>query len=121
MYSNCRGGYRKDLGHYVRSSWEANFARLLIYLKKSYAYEPKTFNVGNDMYYTPDFLSNNIYYEIKGHAKSKYKWDCNCIYCKKSKPKFYASVDKLNIKLIGSKEYKLLEKRYSKKIDGWEY
>ena len=119
-YSNCRGGVRKDLGHYVRSGWEANICRLLKYLDKSYAYEPSTFHFG-EINYTPDLLVGEAYYEIKGHAKSRCKWDCNCIFCQKSKPKFELAKQHLKLKLIGVREYKLLEKRYSKKISNWEY
>ena len=38
-----------------------------------------------------------------------------------TKPKFDTAKNKLNIKLIGNKEYKMLEKRYSNKIAKWEY
>ena len=119
-YSNCRGGYRKDLKHYVRSGWEANICRLLKFFGKEYKYEPETFCF-NNVYYTPDLLVGDTYYEIKGHAKSRDIWDCNCIFCKKTKPKFDIAKNKLKIKMIGNKEYKLLTKRYSKKISLWEY
>ncbi|MEK9167597.1 MAG: DNA polymerase III subunit alpha [Patescibacteria group bacterium] len=66
------GGYRKDLGHYVRSNWEADFARILLHQGLSYEYEPRTFPVtlpdGSPTNYTPDFYipSQETYYEIKG-------------------------------------------------------
>ena len=31
-YSRCHGGFRGDIGHYFRSSWEANYARFLNFL-----------------------------------------------------------------------------------------
>lgn len=64
----ARGGYRKDLGHYVRSSWEANVARWLIFNKYTYEYEPETF-LFDGFSYTPDFYvpSLNQYIEVKGH------------------------------------------------------
>ena len=48
MIKSSRGGIRKDLGIYVRSSWEANYARYLNFLKKSGAilrweFEPTEF------------------------------------------------------------------------------
>ena len=49
------GGHRKDLGHATRSSWEANFARILIFLKLSYDYEKYTFELEEGDTYTPDF------------------------------------------------------------------
>ncbi|MBI4099157.1 DNA polymerase III subunit alpha [Candidatus Parcubacteria bacterium] len=67
-----RGGYRSDLGHYVRSNWEADFARILKLHRAAYEYEPKTFELrradGTLMSYTPDFYTphDNTFYEIKG-------------------------------------------------------
>ena len=67
-----KGGFRQDLGHYVRSNWEADFARVLIHNGLAYDYEPETFPVtlpdGRSTNYTPDFFvpSENTYYEIKG-------------------------------------------------------
>lgn len=73
--SHTRGGFREDLGHYVRSSWEADYARILNYLGEPYAYEPKTFLLvrrdGSEMTYTPDFYLPNKdeYVEIKGFMR----------------------------------------------------
>ncbi len=67
-----KGGFRKDLGHYVRSAWEADFARILKLYHYKYEYEPITFELklpNNEIYhYTPDFYvkSNNTFYEVKG-------------------------------------------------------
>ena len=67
-----KGGFRPDLGHYVRSSWEADFARILKLKNINYQYEPQTFKIqrsnGNILHYTPDFYvpSQNTFYEIKG-------------------------------------------------------
>lgn len=88
-HSYARGGRREDLGFYVRSSWEANWARYLNFLKKhgeiqDWAYEPETFEfVGikrGSKFYTPDFLvvekdGSRVYHEIKGYmdAQSKTK------------------------------------------------
>ncbi len=66
------GGLREDLGHYVRSNWEADFARILNLYNLKYEYEPKTFPLiksnGEILNYTPDFYvkSDNTFYEIKG-------------------------------------------------------
>ncbi len=78
-----KGGFREDLGHYVRSTWEADFARILNYCKADYTYEPKTFELiksdGEIVHYTPDFYvkSQNTFYEVKGwlHDKDKEKMD----------------------------------------------
>ncbi len=54
-----KGGFREDLGHYVRSSWEADFARILKLHNLNYEYEIKTFPLikrdGKIIHYTPDF------------------------------------------------------------------
>ena len=66
------GGYRGDLGHYVRSNWEADFARILKLHHVAYKYEPKTFSLtagdGRVLSYTPDFYTpyDGTFYEIKG-------------------------------------------------------
>lgn len=67
-----KAGMREDLGHYVRSSWEADLARVFKYLGLSYQYEPHTFELtapdGHTLTYTPDFYvpSEDKYYEVKG-------------------------------------------------------
>ena len=80
-YSRGKVGRRADLNNlYVRSRWEANFARYLNWLLaqgkiKSWEYEPKTFRFprkkGEPTWYTPDFrvwLNNgcHCWYEVKG-------------------------------------------------------
>ena len=59
------GGYRSDIDHYVRSTWEANFARLLKCSDIKYAYEPKRFYAENCSY-CPDFwlIDEDIYIEL---------------------------------------------------------
>jgi hypothetical protein len=66
--SNSKSGYRKDLGHFVRSSWEANFARILNFINLPYEYEKYTFTLKNRETYTPDFYipTKDMFYEIKG-------------------------------------------------------
>lgn len=63
-----RGGYRKDLGYYFRSSWEANYARYLNYRGIVWEYEPKRFYLKElDCTYLPDFrLEDGTYIEVKG-------------------------------------------------------
>ena len=67
-----KDGYREDLGHYVRSTWEADMARVFRYLGYVYQYEPRTFELvradGWKLTYTPDFFvpEQNTWYEIKG-------------------------------------------------------
>ena len=84
QYGHIKSGKRSDLGIYVRSRWEANFARYLKWMKergeiKSWRYEPITFEFPikkGTRFYTPDFgVFNNdgtiTYYEVKGHMTQK--------------------------------------------------
>lgn len=86
-YSRGKGGYREDLGIYVRSTWEANYARYLNFLVKksaikSWSFEEDTFDfVGirrGTRSYTPDFKitendSSIVYHEVKGYMDGKSK------------------------------------------------
>jgi hypothetical protein len=87
-YSRCRGGKRADLdGRYFRSSWEANYARYLNWLKKSgkvasWEFEPKTFIFEaiqrGTRAYTPDFRvvlpdGQVEWHEVKGWMDDKSK------------------------------------------------
>lgn len=82
----ANSGKREDLnGLYVRSAWEANYARYLNWLVgigeiKSWRYEPKTFEFSQikkgSRFYTPDFeITNNDnsieYHEIKGYMDQR--------------------------------------------------
>jgi hypothetical protein len=57
-------------GQYYRSGWEKDFAESLDYLHVSFRYEAKTFLLtrsnGSKTSYTPDFLVNETWVEIKG-------------------------------------------------------
>ena len=70
-------GFRHDLGHYVRSSWEADFARVLNYCGMQYEYEPRRFTLlgvdGSTVSYAPDFFipDLNWWFEIKGWMDHK--------------------------------------------------
>ena len=70
-------GFRDDLGASYRSSWEANFARLLRHQGIAFEYEPLTYYFPNvkrgAISYLPDFYlpSLDIYIEVKGHMTSK--------------------------------------------------
>jgi len=67
-------GYRNDLGHRVKSTWEANFARILRYLNIRYRYESDSFAMKNGSTYTPDFkITDELYIEIKGYSSESWK------------------------------------------------
>ena len=80
MYSRTKSGIREDLGIFVRSNWEANFARILNFLELSWEYETKTFKLKTEKYgekeYIMDFfVKDGIGYmvEVKGWLDSKSK------------------------------------------------
>ena len=104
------GGFREDLGHYVRSNWEANFARILKHEGKSYEYEPTTFTLEDGKTYTPDFLSEGIYYEVKGFwtdiARHKFE-------------SFVKSNPSVRVQIIDGLEYDKLRLKFSNLIT-WE-
>lgn len=78
-YSRCHGGFRKDLGCYFRSSWEANVARILTFLELEWTYEPQRFvfqdSVDGIMSYCPDFHLGEIdvWIEVKGWMDERSK------------------------------------------------
>lgn len=101
------GWYRNDLDCYFRSSWEANYARIMNYLGISWQYEPETFPMcidGQETSYLPDFFipEENKYVEVKGYwrndlSKKKYENFSKCH----------------NIELVDPPIYNDLKKRYS--------
>lgn len=106
-------GFRDDLGHYLRSKWEANFARIILFENKTYEFEKKRFQLSNGTYYIPDFyvIEENCFYEIKGYFidDAKYKFEL-----------FKKEYPHIKIKLIYHNEYKDLCKQYKNKIANWE-
>lgn len=119
------GGKRADLGGlYVRSSWEANYARYLNWLQKNgeiecWEYEPDTYEFpvkrGNRSY-TPDFKifysdGTYEYHEVKGYMNSH-----SAVKLKRM-AKYYPD-EKLI--LIDSEVYKALAKDMRLIIKNWE-
>lgn len=124
-HKRSNGGRREDLDNvYFRSSWEANYARYLNWLKSvgviaSWLYEPQVFEFpvkrGNTSY-TPDFKVTSIdgsysWHEVKGwmDAASKTKL--------KRMAKFYPSEEVI---IIGKKEYYEIARAIKNALPGWE-
>ena len=127
--------YRKDLGFSVRSSWEANYARILIHDGVEFEYEPQTFvlKVPEDMKsifrgkdevkYTPDFKRQDTghFVEIKGTWYNFNGMEAmgKCLLFQRLHPEYI-------LEIIGIQEYRKLEKTYKGKINssdrflGWE-
>lgn len=105
-----RGGIRKDLEHYFRSSWEANYARILNYLDKNWSYEPETFvlNIdGKKTTYTPDFYlsDEDVWVEVKGFWRNDL-----------SKKKYDVFSETHNTILVDEEKYLELQEEYKDKV-----
>lgn len=113
QYSRCKKGKRDDLGNiFFRSSWEANYARILNLLGVRWEYEPETFEVGEAETYTPDFkLPDGTLVEIKGWwtEASKHKIEL-----------FRAKFPDIKLETITRTEYTALSKQYRHLITNWE-
>lgn len=122
-FIRARQGKRSDLGDiWFRSSWEANYARLLNHFKdwqfiKDWEFEPHTFDVGNAGTYLPDFkvesLNGHIaYHEVKGYMTDKGQSNLDGM------AKVHPDVDLL---LVNADRYKFLEGVYADTIPNWEF
>ena len=119
-------GKRKDLGIFLRSKWEANYARYLNFLVKnkkirSWTYEPETFWFEKikrgTRSYTPDFFVTNNngtteYHEVKGwmDPKSKTKLD--------RMQRYYP---KVKVIIIDGEFMKGVKNSVAGLIENWEY
>lgn len=125
-FSRCKKGLRPDLGLSFRSSWEANYARFLNWLKKNdpwiydWEYEPTTFWFHNIKRgcrsWLPDFKvtlrdGSIEYHEVKGwmYPRSKTALRRMRIY--------YPDV---SVVLIDQNRYKALQKQMRHLIPEWE-
>ena len=96
----------------VRSSWEANVARIFRKIGIHYDYEREYYAMGDDIYYVPDFfLPNNIIVEVKGF------WDADSrnkvAAMQKNHPEF-------TILPVDYDMYESLRLRYAPQIPEWE-
>jgi hypothetical protein len=124
-HSRARAGRREDLGIYVRSTWEANYARYLKWLVmlgeiRRWEYEPETFEFHGikrgSRFYTPDFkITNNDgsieYHEIKGYM------DQPSLTKLKRMAKYYPNII---VKVLRHKDMAAIRKTASPMIDYWE-
>lgn len=123
-HTRAKGGTRPDIGIFVRSSWEANWARYLNWLKRAgqiatWEYEPCTFAFPvkrGARFYTPDFrvteLDSSIHYdEVKGWMDPKSKTKL------KRMAKYHPQV---KIALIDALAYRSIAQQFSNAIPNWE-
>lgn len=107
-------GFRDDINHFVRSTWEANFARFLQFMKIDYEYEKHRFKLSNDSAYSPDFFikDSGLFIEIKGYMDDKSKEKIKLF--RKEYPQY-------KLKILGVNEYpKFKEIFHIFRIKGWE-
>lgn len=109
--------FREDLGHFCHSKWEANYCRYLLWTRRTYRYEPKTFVIilpnGIKSTYTPDFLvDGKELHELKGWEDRSdiRKWEL-----------FQKQYPDANFVFIDRNKYKSLEKLYQYIIPNWEF
>lgn len=106
-----KGGFREDIGFYVRSKWEANFARYLLYTKQEFQYEIQSFSLADGRTYTPDFKVGNIFYEIKGWwtklAAEKHRSFCQ-------------EYPNVVLQIVDPVWYSELSRQYASIIPNWE-
>ena len=109
-----KGGYKEDLGHSVRSPWEANFARILKLMGVTYIYESQIFELPRKGTYHPDFYLPELdrYVEIKGY------WDFKSLL---KVTLFFRAYPNIELCLIGEREYEKLKLKFSPLILNWEY
>lgn len=126
-FTNRKGGRRADLGGlYFRSSWEANYARYLNFLRKSgetfgWSFEHDTFEFNKikkgTRFYTPDFKltyedGSIEYHEVKG-------WDYPR--GRTARKRFAKYFPHLKLVLIDSEWFKAIKKQgIDKLIPYWE-
>lgn len=123
---HSKTGFRHDLQMSFRSTWEANYARILVSSKKKFGYETRRFTLTENgiivSVYVADFDVDGKIVEVKGHAVSAERWDCQCSRCIRDKRKMSLLERQYNVRpeIIGKKEYAELKSRYSGEIREWE-
>jgi len=131
---NARSGRRRDIpdrkggdhgGLFVRSRWEANYARMLMLLEKNkmikgWEYEPKTFYFegikrGNRSY-TPDFkvIPNDgdpYYVEVKGWLNDNGRVKIK---------RFLEYYPDIKLYIMMQPDYTAIKRKYKRHIRNWE-
>ena len=129
--SSSLGGYRKDIGHFVRSTWEANIARVFMVMGEKYLYEPQRFVLditedyrylfpkADKTTYLPDF-ENGHYYEVKG------SFDMEGGILSFAKFLMFIEQYQVHLEIIDAPVYHKLEEEFAqavnsdKRLCGWE-
>ena len=111
-YGIC--GVREDLGQFFRSTWEANFARMLRFEGVPYKYEGKgmAFDLGYTTYLVDFYLpEERAWIEVKGQKTAKWKM----------KVRVLKNLYGISVIVVDEKRYKEIEKSYENRVRNWEY
>lgn len=108
--SRGKSGVRVDIGHFVRSTWEANVCRVLKAAGIPYEYEPRTFRKG-DFCYTPDLLIGTTWIEIKGWMDDRSIHQING---------FRQHFPDETLLIVDSEVYEALAREWADRIPEWE-
>ena len=115
---HTRRGYREDLGFYARSSWEANFARILNFLEEEFYYEPKRFVIrGLHEKVVATYLSDFYLVRLDQYVDIKGFWDEN------SRAKitmFRNAFPDIKFDVVDSQSYRKMESKFSGLVPNWE-
>lgn len=126
-YTRGVGGIRADLGIYVRSTWEANWARYLNLgiangIVEWWKYEPQTFTFpeGADdevRSYTPDFLVRmadglEVYHEVKGWLIA---------HGRRAIELMRATYPEVALRVFTRRDYQEMTRRWRDAIPEWEH
>jgi len=112
--SHGKQGYRKDIDLYVRSTWEANFARVLNYHNVKWEYEPKDKRCYfPNSTYKPDFYlpEHDLYIEISAYVDDRKRKNLEL------REKYYPDLDFIH---ITEKEWGKYFNSYKEIINKWE-
>jgi hypothetical protein len=102
-------GVRTDLNQFFRSTWEANFARILNYLNIRWEYEPYRY-IFEHFSYVPDFYlpETDSWVEVYSYLSPL------------KAAKIHSMGNAANLQLVNHNIYNELEKEYKDKIPNWE-
>lgn len=108
-----KGGFRKDIGHFVRSTWEANICRTLNFLNEPYEYEKHVFKLEEGRRYVPDLYLPNygLYIEIKAYMSEE---------SKQKLTKFFQKYPDETLIILDGSYYKEIKRQFQPFIKKWE-
>ena len=103
-----KNGYRPDLGHFCRSTWEANVCRILNAFGIAYEYEPRYYVLPSGKY-LPDIQVGETFIEVKGWMKPS------------ARIKLDEFAIEHNLIIVDAARYKALAKAFAPLIAAWEW